>query len=171
MPKPNSHCFICKKAIYKIPSRLSDHPLCSYACRNKYFSQEHSFVWKGGKTGLKNRRESFQGRQKEKERRSKNKKLAIALLGGKCVCCGYNRCYQALDFHHLNFSEKDCCLRHLSNVAWKRIVKELKKCILLCSNCHREVHQRLRNNYKNTKEIIQEIIQEISENKINKEKL
>jgi hypothetical protein len=33
--------------------------------------------------------------------------MAIAYKGGECSICGYNKCVAALEFHHLNPSEKD----------------------------------------------------------------
>jgi hypothetical protein len=52
--------------------------------------------------------------------------------------CGYNTCIEALDFHHINPHEKDMVLhkKDLSIV----VKAELDKCLVLCSNCHREVH-------------------------------
>ena len=73
MPQPNCKCYVCGKAIYKIPSRKSDHPLCSYVCRNKYFSGQRSFCWKGGEKAWKKRIKSFQGREKERVRRKERK--------------------------------------------------------------------------------------------------
>ena len=39
MTKPNTICFICKKDIYRIPSRLTNRHFCSYICKNKYYSE------------------------------------------------------------------------------------------------------------------------------------
>ena len=77
------------------------------------------------------------------QRRAWSRKLElIRMMGGKCSCCGYNKNIAALEFHHLNPSEKDFQLdsRHLSNTSMERIMEESKKCILLCSNCHKELH-------------------------------
>ena len=62
--------------------------------------------------------------------------------GGKCIRCGYNRCLKALEFHHLDPSKKDFTI---SNDHFKLLdaVEESKKCILICSNCHRELHDNL----------------------------
>ena len=70
------------------------------------------------------------------------KKWAIEYKGGKCKICGYNKYNGALEFHHLNSDEKDFIIgdRNLPTSEWPLIQKELDKCILLCSNCHREVH-------------------------------
>lgn len=59
--------------------------------------------------------------------------------GGRCERCGYNICLKALEFHHLDPNKKDFTI---SNDHFKLIdaVAESKKCILLCSNCHKEYH-------------------------------
>lgn len=74
--------------------------------------------------------------------RAENKKKALEYLGSKCIKCGYNKCLGALDFHHLNPKEKEIAInqalsRHWS---WNRLKDELDKCVILCANCHREIH-------------------------------
>ena len=56
-----------------------------------------------------------------------------------CNKCGDNRWY-VLDFHHKNGEEKDLNVSILVNYGKKRILEEIKKCDVLCSNCHRELH-------------------------------
>lgn len=74
-------------------------------------------------------------------RREKLKALAVEYKGGKCEHCGYNKCIQALDFHHLDPTEKDFAIGNKGQTrSWGRIKQELDKCILVCSNCHREIH-------------------------------
>lgn len=76
-----------------------------------------------------------------KKRRKLIKEKAINYLGGKCSKCGYNKCMNALDFHHLNPEEKEFNIaRDRHTLSWKTLEKELDKCILLCANCHREEH-------------------------------
>lgn len=65
---------------------------------------------------------------------------AVQLLGEKCQKCGYNRNYAALAFHHLDPKMKKMSWSKLKYLPWKQIIKELKKCILLCRNCHAETH-------------------------------
>jgi 5-methylcytosine-specific restriction endonuclease McrA len=74
-------------------------------------------------------------------RRKKLKALAIEYKGGKCFFCGYNKCNDALDFHHIVSKEKEFGLsvKGLTR-SWDKIKKELDKCILVCANCHRELH-------------------------------
>ena len=76
-----------------------------------------------------------------KSRRVSFKLKAIEYKGGSCIICGYDKCPQAMDFHHLDPSQKDFNLnqRELGK-AWDTIRSELDKCVLLCANCHREVH-------------------------------
>ena len=76
------------------------------------------------------------------------KKWALDYKGNKCEICGYSKCSEALDFHHINPQEKDFNFSD-RDVAldWEMIKKELDKCILVCSNCHREIHAGLRNLY------------------------
>lgn len=64
--------------------------------------------------------------------------------GGKCIRCGYNKCLKALEFHHLDPTQKDFTI---SNDHFRLLdaVKESKKCILICSNCHKELHDGLWN--------------------------
>lgn len=72
------------------------------------------------------------------KRRRKIKFLAIEYKGGKCQICGYNKYVGALDFHHLankTFSIGDKGYTR----SWARVKEELDKCILVCSNCHREI--------------------------------
>jgi hypothetical protein len=63
----------------------------------------------------------------------------VEMLGGECQRCGYNRCFQALQFDHRDPSDKeDSMARLISAVSTKRAVEEAKKCDLLCANCHAE---------------------------------
>lgn len=83
------------------------------------------------------------------ERARKNKALAIEYKGGKCVgeSCGYNRYFGALEFHHLDSEEKEFGISGSRLRAFnEKIKKELDKCILVCSNCHREIHGGMRDN-------------------------
>lgn len=71
------------------------------------------------------------------------KKKAIDYKGGSCSACGYNKYYGALEFHHVDPSEKDVNWTKLRLRSWDKITQELDKCVLLCSNCHREEHHRI----------------------------
>lgn len=77
-------------------------------------------------------------------RREKVKLRAIAYLGGMCRNCGYSRCTRALCFHHVDPSKKDFSLSsHSADRSWEVLRAELDKCVLLCANCHMEIHEEI----------------------------
>ena len=79
-----------------------------------------------------------------KARQAKFKKDCLSYKGEQCVNCGYDRCDAALDFHHLDKSKKEFSISNLRFYKMNDKVKsELDKCVVLCSNCHREVHAGL----------------------------
>jgi DNA invertase Pin-like site-specific DNA recombinase len=77
------------------------------------------------------------------EWRKRKKIELLEYKGGKCEKCGYNKCVDALEFHHIDPNEKDFTI---SGKSWSfdRLKNEVDKCILLCSNCHREIHYELK---------------------------
>ena len=78
------------------------------------------------------------------KRRKKIKSMAIIYKGGECIFCGYSRCAGALEFHHLDPKGKDFGLgQNGLTRSWKRTQNELDKCIMVCSNCHKEIHAGL----------------------------
>lgn len=70
----------------------------------------------------------------------KNKLAMIEYKGGCCQKCGYDKCIAALEFHHIDPSNKDMSSTKFSALSLERAKSELDKCILLCANCHRETH-------------------------------
>ena len=93
---------------------------CSTSCKNKAH-QSYSF-------------QKIRGKERKLE--------LIKILGGKCSVCGYKKNLAALTFHHKNPSKKEFKLdvRSLSNRKFSKITDELKKCTLVCHNCHAEIH-------------------------------
>lgn len=77
---------------------------------------------------------------RQMEKWVKRKIEAVKSKGGKCSRCDYNKNYSALEFHHLDPKEKDFDWNKLQKMSIETIEKELKKSILLCANCHREIH-------------------------------
>lgn len=71
---------------------------------------------------------------------SNRKQYALKRLGGKCSKCGYNKCIAALTFHHKNPKHKIYSVPELFDYSIKNLNKELRKCVLLCFNCHMEYH-------------------------------
>lgn len=74
--------------------------------------------------------------------RKRTKRKLIEYKGGKCIKCGYNKCDRSLEFHHLDPNGKDFSI---SGKSWsfERLKKEVDKCVLVCSNCHGEIHDEI----------------------------
>jgi len=71
----------------------------------------------------------------------RNLKLkSVAYKWWNCIKCGYNKCVDALDFHHLDPLQKEFRISDWNIRSWERIKKELDKCVLLCANCHALEH-------------------------------
>ena len=83
-----------------------------------------------------------------RKRRRKVREMAVQYKGGQCSRCGYKKCVEALEFHHLDSSQKDFGISAKGYTrSWARVREEIEKCVLVCANCHRELHvltQRLR---------------------------
>lgn len=72
--------------------------------------------------------------------RRKIKAILVEEAGGRCCICGYDRCYGALEFHHLDPADKlHEVSRYGVTLSLEAARREAAKCILLCSNCHAEV--------------------------------
>ena len=74
------------------------------------------------------------------------KKLCVSYKGGKCIICGYNNSFSALHFHHINPKDKSYSISKCYYKDFEELKKELDKCILLCANCHAEVHEKMNKN-------------------------
>lgn len=75
------------------------------------------------------------------KRRKQMREYAVKYKGGHCQVCGYGKCTQALEFHHLDPTKKDFGISASGYTrSWTRVRKELDKCLVLCANCHRELH-------------------------------
>lgn len=77
-----------------------------------------------------------------KDWRRRTKERLVQAFGSECGICGYNKSFEAFDFHHLDPSEKDFSFAgaRANPVSWPKLVVEARKCVMLCANCHREVH-------------------------------
>lgn len=125
----NKKCKNFKKCNNEITGR-SDKIYCSKSCYIKY-------RWHNLSSTLKEK-----NKEKLKSQRYIRKKELITLKGNKCTKCGYNSSVRALDFHHIS-GKKEEGISRILNYKMETIIKELKKCVLLCSNCHIKEHSFL----------------------------
>lgn len=72
--------------------------------------------------------------------RKRLKNRMVEAFGSKCGICSYNTCVHALEFHHLDPTEKEFGFGTKWSRSWETLKKELQKCVMLCSNCHKEYH-------------------------------
>lgn len=93
----------------------------------------------------------------------KRKQRLIYVMGDKCACCGYSKCDSALEFHHINPQNKSFTISSNLRRNWEELRKELQKTIMVCSNCHREIHAGMINNDELVSSYIDERAEEISQ--------
>ncbi len=110
-----SNCIICGSELHGRQTMF-----CSLTCKNRH----------------------HQSYPAQKNRGFARKLELVRSAGGRCSVCGYSRNLATLAFHHLDSEEKDFKLdmRALSNRTLKSVRTELDKCILVCQNCHAELH-------------------------------
>jgi len=112
------NCIMCGVSLHGRQTRF-----CSVACKNDH----------------------HQSYEAQKRRGLARKLELVSAKGGCCSICGYRKNLSALAFHHLDSAEKDFKLdmRSLSNRKFQPVLGELDKCILVCHNCHAELHNPL----------------------------
>jgi len=71
------------------------------------------------------------------------KEKSLEYKGGECERCGYCKSKRALTFHHIDPSQKEFGISGNHSRSWESIKEELDKCMLLCMNCHMEVHEEI----------------------------
>lgn len=78
--------------------------------------------------------------------RKRTKQRIVDAMGNKCSECGYSVCVDALELHHLDPAHKKFSFGGIRARprSWNTIVEELKKCIMVCANCHREIEAGVR---------------------------
>jgi hypothetical protein len=82
--------------------------------------------------------------ERQRRRKYDKKKAVVDASGGRCQRCGYDKCLDALEWHHRDGTTKEHEVANLYRKGINRLMTEVHKCDLLCANCHREVHAELR---------------------------
>jgi hypothetical protein len=138
MKKVCSKCKINKplKDYYKNAGHKDGRQSKCKSCSNAYFKSD-----KGKLAQVK-----YNKSDKGKSLIAKRKKAWIPILEkiyGTIACskCGYAKCFAALEFHHRQSEVKKFSISYILDCkVTKERIKEIKKCDLLCANCHREHH-------------------------------
>lgn len=131
-------CEICNSLFYQ-PKNLVQRGLagkravatCGNSCRKKFISKQ-----------IKNH---FLVPEEKSSNHSEIKRTLVNYSGGKCSVCGYSKSLSSLVFHHKNPMDKSfsICRGITKKFSIKKLLSEVDKCILLCSNCHGEYHDGL----------------------------
>jgi hypothetical protein len=148
-------CNICGdnkpvKEYYKYKNGIRGHcKKCNYEmCKESRDKRDKSIEKKYYKKYWSKQENKIKKYKSSINRRKKIKEQGVNYLGGKCSICGYDKCIEALEFHHKVSSTKDkemCRGNGLdTRMSFNKLKEELDKCTLLCSNCHREVHYEQR---------------------------
>ena len=94
---------------------------------------------------LRHVREAPASRHRVVTLRRETKLRAIASFGGVCLACRSGYAPAALEFHHPDARKKEFAIS-VDGIyrSWERVEKELENCVMLCANCHAEVHAGVR---------------------------
>ena len=63
--------------------------------------------------------------------------------GSRCERCGYDKSFAALQWHHMDRSQKDFGISSKRGAPLEKLREETQKCMLVCANCHAEIHEEL----------------------------
>lgn len=110
-----------------------------YKCNKKQLEYQKEYY--------KKNKERFVARQREKRKRLREWFREEIVAKVSCKECGENH-PATIDFHHRDPSTKEGGVTTLlgSKFSKKKVIEELKKCDVLCSNCHRKHHWKERQN-------------------------
>ena len=128
-------CFHCKKEL----------PLDEFRWKNKAKGQKHSWCKECEKKRDKQYYQESLTRKANVLENTKNQKIRNAVIVAQyresgCKKCGDKRSY-VLDFHHRDSTTKNETINYLMKSGGEQtLLNELKKCDVLCANCHREFH-------------------------------
>lgn len=75
---------------------------------------------------------------KKRYRLRKRSKIYEVKKESGCEWCGYNGHPSSLDFHHPDDNKSSSVGDLINTGSWEDIRKEIDKCVVICSNCHRE---------------------------------
>lgn len=129
---------LCRKCSQEKPlscfhKRGSGYQSVCKECKAKYSAQKYQDdpTYKA-----KRKVRAIADRKRNREFLNRYKRLC------KCKVCGESEPV-ALDFHHLDPKEKDFEPSNLKTYSRGTIKREVRKCVVLCANCHRKVHAGL----------------------------
>lgn len=130
------YCLDCSPFGQHNTKPLIDNKLSCIVCGKKLIGKQSKYCSKVCKV------KTLSSYPAQKSRGITRRIHLLEMAGGVCSSCGYDKNLAALQFHHLSPEEKLFRLdaRNVSNRTWESVLKEAGKCILVCANCHFELH-------------------------------
>jgi len=130
-------CENCGKPFYTTQCRIKAR-FCSAGCARGMWKKEHPSE-RPGREG--NRRKVKRGRE------VKRRFICEYLFKHPCVDCG-EKDLVVLEFDHVKGTKKESICRIIQKGSMSRLSKEIKKCVVRCSNCHRRRHAKANGFYR-----------------------
>lgn len=147
--KPRKYCYECSPYGSTDKRHPRDRTIdfdgkrtCTLCRERKELNNDNYGICKTEKTGYGGVCKKCLSKRTTRVQKASKEKY-VQYKGGECQVCGYNKCNGALCFHHINPEEKEFTLAKYKNRAWEIVKKELDKCLLVCANCHAEIHAGL----------------------------
>ena len=129
--------------------------ICSKCGRELPIDQ---FVWRDKSKGTRraNCKECHSNYMKQRYQ-EKKKEIQSLKTQYRCAKCGYDKCPEALEFHHKDPSQKEGRIAVMVSNSYglEKAKQEIEKCIVLCANCHREFHHYAKYNNMTLEEFLE----------------
>lgn len=79
--------------------------------------------------------------QRSKKKRLENWDKVFTFFGGrKCMICGITSPHPIFQLHHHDQAGKEMHISSIMHHSFAKVEAELRKCILVCGNCHCAIH-------------------------------
>ena len=125
----------------KAISRKDGHNVYCKVCNKSYRDVNKEIIAKRDKEYYSKTKDVRNAKLRQEY--SELKQQLVDYKGGKCSVCGYNKCLRALTFHHCKDKKKfeigTAMARRTYTI--EQLKEEADKCILVCFNCHMEIHK------------------------------
>ena len=144
---------------------IGNHKTCSRCKKIKQFDEfnfrntakglRHSYCRECGKQFTRNHYKNNKNQYLERNYRTfqKRKEYIRKVKSRPCADCGIQYPYYVMDFDHREDEVKEIQLNQIVRYSIKQLAREIAKCDVVCSNCHRErTFQRLNKKFQNKKE-------------------
>ena len=106
--------------------------------KDKGYKSEPLEMWVNSNTLKISKERKKKNKQKTAKRNQKLIKRIKLKFG--CSVCGYNKCADALHYHHVVKEDKQKEISTMAQYSSKAIKEEIRKCVIYCANCHAEHH-------------------------------